>query len=348
VPRQNAKFEICTEHATGRAVGLTRVTDQIAQANSTGSIPLAAINGDFYRRDGPYAGDPRGLQIVETELISAPVGGTSLCVDLVGEPRLTNIESRLQVVWPNGLTTLIGLNENRRDRITLYTPSLGPSTQTSGGREIILSKRSNDSWLPLRPGRTYRARVREIRSSGNTPVPPDAMVLSVSPSAEKTVPWIEPGTELTISTDTEPSIRGVRSAIGGGPQLVRQGKRLRFKASDSDSYEFSTMTERHPRSAVGWNEDYFFLVAVDGRQKGVSEGMTLNELAEYLVELGCQEAMNLDGGGSATLWYDGKVRNYLCDGYEREVANSLVVRRKSEVTRHGTRTLQAGKDRRVP
>jgi exopolysaccharide biosynthesis protein len=68
---------------------------------------------------------------------------------------------------------------------------------------------------------------------------------------------------------------------------------------------------------------------VDGRQKGVSEGMTLKELAAYLVELGCQEAMNLDGGGSATIWYDGKVRNHPCDGYEREVANSLIVFKKS-------------------
>ena len=88
------------------------------------------------------------------------------------------------------------------------------------------------------------------------------------------------------------------------------------------------MMERHPRSAIGWNEGCFFLVTVDGRQKGVSEGMNLNELAAYLIELGCQEAMNLDGGGSATLWYDGKVRNHPCDGYEREVANSLIVCRK--------------------
>ena len=61
--------------------------------------------------------------------------------------------------------------------------------------------------------------------------------------------------------------------------------------------------------------------------------MTLNELAAYLVELGCEEAMNLDGGGSATLWYDGKVRNHPCDGYEREVANCLIVCKKTVGTR---------------
>jgi exopolysaccharide biosynthesis protein len=67
------------------------------------------------------------------------------------------------------------------------------------------------------------------------------------------------------------------------------------------------------------------MVSVDGRLKNISVGMTLNELADYMSDLGCVEAMNLDGGGSSTLWYDGKVQNRPCDGYERPVANSLVV-----------------------
>jgi exopolysaccharide biosynthesis protein len=47
------------------------------------------------------------------------------------------------------------------------------------------------------------------------------------------------------------------------------------------------------------------------------------------VELGCQEAMNLDGGGSATLWYNGRVQNRPCDGYERPIANALVILKKT-------------------
>jgi exopolysaccharide biosynthesis protein len=84
------------------------------------------------------------------------------------------------------------------------------------------------------------------------------------------------------------------------------------------------MSERHPRSAIGWNDDFFFLVTVDGRYR-LSVGMTLRELADYMAKLGCKEAMNLDGGGSATLWYEDRVRNRPCDGGERDVANALVV-----------------------
>ncbi len=80
--------------------------------------------------------------------------------------------------------------------------------------------------------------------------------------------------------------------------------------------------------AIGWNEKYLFLVEVDGRQKRLSVGMTLEDLAKFLVKLGCNDAMNFDGGGSATLWFDGQVRNSPCDRMEREIANCLVIVRK--------------------
>jgi hypothetical protein len=56
--------------------------------------------------------------------------------------------------------------------------------------------------------------------------------------------------------------------------------------------------------------------------------MTVQELSGFLVKLGCTEAINLDGGGSSCLWFDGKIRNHPCDGRERLVANSLIVLEK--------------------
>ena len=90
----------------------------------------------------------------------------------------------------------------------------------------------------------------------------------------------------------------------------------------------------HPRSAVGFSRNgrYLYLVVVDGRQPLYSEGMTLAELGEFMVSLGAQYAMNLDGGGSSTLVVEGpdgvpKVLNSPIDNYipgrERPVANHL-------------------------
>ena len=117
--------------------------------------------------------------------------------------------------------------------------------------------------------------------------------------------------------------------------LVREGRGQRPPPMANETYEYTSMFERHPRAAIGWNHDAFFLIEVDGRQRGLSIGMTLQELGRFMAKLGCQEGMNFDGGGSATLWFDGEVRNSPCDRAEREIANCLVVTKASHAA--GTR-----------
>ncbi|MFN5272277.1 MAG: phosphodiester glycosidase family protein [Planctomycetota bacterium] len=74
---------------------------------------------------------------------------------------------------------------------------------------------------------------------------------------------------------------------------------------------------RHPRTAVGLSKDgnQFVWMVVDGRQQGYSEGVSEEELAKLLIERGCSEGINLDGGGSSSMW----IRN---DKDELSVANS--------------------------
>jgi exopolysaccharide biosynthesis protein len=181
----------------------------------------------------------------------------------------------------------------------------------------------------LRVGRTYAALVREIREAGDTPLASNIMVMSLGPAdSRQRFRRVQVGDVLHISTATQPALHGIRTAISGGPVLVRNGRRVRVKVPNSQSYQVTTMLEQHPRAAIGWNERFLFLVEVDGRQKHLSVGMTLEEFAKLLMKLGCQEAMNFDGGGSATLWFDGQVRNSPCDRMEREIANCLVIVRK--------------------
>jgi exopolysaccharide biosynthesis protein len=88
---------------------------------------------------------------------------------------------------------------------------------------------------------------------------------------------------------------------------------------------------RHLEAPIELN--HIFLVEVDGRQMGLSVGMSFPGLADYMVRLGCEEAMNFDGGGSATLWALGMVRNNPSEGQERPSANALVVLRKRNSAR---------------
>ena len=83
---------------------------------------------------------------------------------------------------------------------------------------------------------------------------------------------------------------------------------------------------RHPRTAAGWTKDgRLLLLVVDGRSKA-SRGATLAETAQLLLDHGAEEALNLDGGGSTTLWVAGVRVNQPSDVKgERQVASILAL-----------------------
>ena len=323
IERSYPDFEFCTTLGKAETFGMGTVSEQLKSLTQEARLPLAAINGDFYLNSQKYQGRPRDVQIWHGEVVSSPSGHTAFWVDAQAQPHMTNVFSRFRAIWADGTTTPIGLNQDREDEAAvLYTGVAGSSTQTAGGVDLILEAATNSAWLPLRLGSVYQARVRTVRESGNAPLTRDTMVLSVGPKLVTRLPPLRSGLTLQISTETSPDLAGAVVAIGGGPAMVHNHKPLQWTGF---------LHLRHPRSAFGWNKDYYFLVEVDGRQSNISVGMTFPELADYLVKIGCEEAMNFDGGGSATLWALGAVRNSPSEGDERPSANALVVvRRKPE------------------
>jgi exopolysaccharide biosynthesis protein len=66
-------------------------------------------------------------------------------------------------------------------------------------------------------------------------------------------------------------------------------------------------------------------MVVDGRQGGYSHGMTYNDVAAAMIELGATEAINLDGGSSSTFILNGEVINRPSGGQERDVLNAVFI-----------------------
>jgi hypothetical protein len=95
----------------------------------------------------------------------------------------------------------------------------------------------------------------------------------------------------------------------------------------NEAFTPDQLVPRHPRTAVGQSADgRLILVTVDGRQPGYSVGMTNFELALTMARLGASTASALDGGGSTTMAFDGRLLNRPSDpGGEREVAEGLFV-----------------------
>jgi Phosphodiester glycosidase/FlgD Ig-like domain len=125
-----------------------------------------------------------------------------------------------------------------------------------------------------------------------------------------------------VNLGLEPSWPDVVGAIGGGPQIVRNGAAI-FRAGEV--FTTSQLAPRAPRSAVGQLRDgRIILVAVDGRQPGYSVGLTNFELAQALVRLGAVTAMALDSGGSTTMAFDGTLLNRPSDKVERRISTALM------------------------
>src|SRR5579872_1468307 len=209
--RANPLYQIQSIHARGKAIGLDTLSDQLGLLDPAARTAVAAINGDFYQRDKAYEGAPRGLQIESGELLSGPSGGASFWIDALGEPHADQVESRFQITWPDGSKTAFGLNGERRDDgVELYTPAVERSTHTTGGRELVLVPVETGPWLPLHIGRTYKARVREVRERGDTPLAPDIMLVSLGPKAlHDRLPSIQTGDILQISTASQPALHGI-------------------------------------------------------------------------------------------------------------------------------------------
>lgn len=320
--RSNPNLELQTMLPPGRRIGLVKISSQVKALGVANGQPLAAINGDYYENSSPYTGDPQGLQILRGELISSPFDWTCFWLDPAGNPNMDRVEAYFHLTMPNGALIPFGLNQAcANDQAVLYTTAVGPKTGARGAVELILEPWRAAAPLPLRAGEKYFARVVELSKKGNSPTSTNRLVLALGSKVLKKIPTPEIGDMIRISTATSPSLKNVQTAIGGGPALLRNRQRAFPKQA----------RVRHPRSVVGWNNQSIFLVEVDGRQRDLSVGMTFEELCDYLLKIGCTDAMSLDGGGSSTLWAMGQVMNNPSEGNERGAANGLVVMNKTPV-----------------
>lgn len=93
-----------------------------------------------------------------------------------------------------------------------------------------------------------------------------------------------------------------------------------------DSYDVSEAVGfPNPRSAIGYYEPgHYCMVVVDGRKEGHSAGMRLPQLAQVFVDLGCTQAYNLDGGGTAVMLFNGKAYSVQSNG-GRELGDILLI-----------------------
>lgn len=317
------KVRLDVHHALDASIG-TEKTSSIATRHGA----IAAINAGFFRLDTSiYAGDAAGILQIDGEMLSESANDRAAIF-------LVNLRPYTEVYFGNpttGRVVVVGTKTFRIDGIdrepkagelVMYTHRFHRTTLTSNAI-VELAVISN------KVHRVYRG-------TTSNPIPENGFVLSASgPIGHELASLAKRNISVTIGrqdsrypqlTDLDWLRKSSHTDITNGvSHLVRDGKiQLTWQMEGAGK---SFAETRHPRTAVAKLKDgKFLLMTVDGRQPGVSVGMSLQELAEYLFSLGAVDAMNLDGGGSTTMFLDGKVVNTPSDKEgERKIGDAIVV-----------------------
>ncbi|MBK8605562.1 MAG: phosphodiester glycosidase family protein [Chitinophagaceae bacterium] len=121
----------------------------------------------------------------------------------------------------------------------------------------------------------------------------------------------------------------MKTAVGGGPVLIQNGE---IKITNNEELKFAgkAIDDKHPRTAMGYTKDNkLIILVIEGRNPGLAEGATLTQEAQMLKEIGCWEALNLDGGGSSCMLVNGKETIKISDKTgQRPVPAVFIIKQK--------------------
>lgn len=302
--------------------GRETIVSMVKRNNAT-----VGLNGDYF----PWTGDPLGVAIIDGELVSEPTPDSSSCAITNDNKFVTDVVRMVgKLTFPNRVSRQIdGINRPREtNQLVIYTPRYGESTKNKYAGTEVIAECTN---LPLAVGKEMELIVKDVyQKATDSKIPDGCIAISAGGAAG----WFlkenaTPGSILKIRIDFRSAVAGsletacdwtqVKNAMGAGPILLKNGEHV--TEHGYFRLQGGHMTDRHPRTAIGVTADNkIIFVVVDGRQ-AYSKGVSTDELAFIMKDMGAVEAMNLDGGGSSTLVINGLIVNSPSDSAHRSVCN---------------------------
>ncbi|MBR6259673.1 MAG: phosphodiester glycosidase family protein, partial [Oscillospiraceae bacterium] len=276
--------------------GMT-VTNAIAYAEKLGYNVVAAMNTDYFSTNNQI---PLGLVIENGVYKSSPEGENALCIMEDGSAVFSEApQVTMSLAGPGGKTELTHLNKFRTDT-SLYLYSSAYSTVSTRAASVGWAVRFKILSGSLAVNSTLELEVDETLADVKAVPIGDGYLVLTAADASGYIEEFEKyavgdAVTLEISCDDE-TASNARWATGGGDIIVKDGK-----ITDSSAWD-TAISAKNPRSAVGIKADGTTVyLAVDGRRVSYSNGLTLMQLAEELLDRGCVSAMNFDGGGSTAI-----------------------------------------------
>ena len=267
---------------------------------------LVAINGGFFK---PQSGVPLGTLMIDKKIYTGPV------YDRVALGIFDNGFDVARVQFNGTLTS--GAHTLKIDNINQ------PRMLST---HVIAYTSEWGSKAPATPKYGYQIAIKDnkVLSSSLNPLPiPEGGYVIVAPLGSLKPFLDKERVELDIKTT--PEWKNVQHIISGGPYLVKNGEVF----VDMTAQKLGAIGGKNPRTAVGYTLDNdLIMVVVDGRE-GASVGMTLMQLARFMKEIGCINAINLDGGGSTVMYVNGRVVNNPTFKGGIALSNALVLSKKT-------------------
>ena len=308
--------------ASDGAAGRERTSEIVRRYGEQQSVSrnvVGGVNADFFSL---ATGVPVTAYVGHSRVVTGPVERPVFLLDSARALKIATLSTQGEARIGADRYPIQAWNRVAPRGLAMYDDNFGIRTDTGAGR--IEVRLAGGDRLTVESVDTTTAGVA-ISSKGH--------VLVAGPEApaqlRERLMSLRTGDTLRASVALAPY--HPLEAVGGFPVLVRDSA----IAEELDRSGNESFRGRNPRTAVGISKNgrRFFLIAIDGRQQPYSDGMTLQELAKLMLELGATQALNLDGGGSTTLVYadpdsSGKYRvaNHPSDrDGERPVGNALVV-----------------------
>ena len=283
--------ELSTELNENISVEPTIASDILASRTKISKIAeregaIVAINGGYFK---PQTGVPLGTLMIDKKIYTGPIYDR-VAMGIFDEGYdMARIQLKASVNTNIGGIKIDNVNQPRMlsTHTIVYTPDWGETTPKTPqyGKQLV-----------IKDNKLYKI------TEESTLIPKDGYVI-VGPS--KKLDAILNAKFFTLDLRLNPSWKKVNHVISGGPYLVKNGDIY----VDMTAQKLTAIGGINPRTAIGYTRDnHLIMLTADGRE-GASIGLTLMELAHLMKELGCVNAMNLDGGGSTVMYIDGKVVN---------------------------------------
>jgi len=303
---------------------------------------IAGINGGYF---SAMTKTPLGLVFINGETISTPIYNRSAFIMNKDKTlQIDNIDLKIYLKIYNSENTFQNLKFNAynqapmKDQLVLFSNNYG-KTLPIDIQKIEKSSTDNSDDVTKKTFTTFYNGMGEsfylykFNKDDNklskldkltNEISQNTFILYASGKAkERLEKLLETASKYEINFNYSMPMENVLHALGGGPTLIKN-KEIHI-TSIEEKFKPDIASGRAPRTAIGiLNNNKLLLATVDGRQLK-SIGFTLEELAYFLKQYGSISALNLDGGGSTTIYLKGNRLNSVSDPQERKVSTGLLI-----------------------